>query len=197
MADCESGCTAQCASDCTTGCTDNCSGCGGACSTTCTYGCEGSCKTGCEGTCTESCSDSCYTSCKDDCLDTCKGKCKGYCASICQTYCQKAQTFTENLSPIANAIGKSPFSWANSVTENATIKITASEWNTLRSYIKVATSYCGGTTPSESDVNANDLITATQYNDLANGLGVPNVTADQTLITASIIDALRTTYNER
>lgn len=212
MGDChQNSCIAVCAGACVTTCSrgcegcEGCSGCGNACSTSCTYTCEntcygkceGTCKSGCEGTCTASCSDSCYDSCKDDCLTSCKGQCKGYCASICQTYCQKAQTFTKNLSPIANAVGRSPFSWTNSVAEDATIQITASEWNTLRGYIKVATSYCGGTTPSGANVNSNDLITAAQYNDLANGLGVTNVTADKTLISASIIDNLRTAYNNR
>lgn len=224
MADCESGCTAQCSSgcggacstNCTTGCTDNCSGCGGACSSNCTYtcsgtclgGCEGTCKSGCEGTCTASCSDSCYDSCKDDCLDTCKGQCKGYCASICQTYCQKAQTFTENLSPIANAVGKPKFSWskpvkAKSETEEAsTIIITASEWNILKGYIQTATQYCGGTSPSKADASSdpnsiNNFISAEKYNDLANGLGLTNVKANETLISAALINALSSTYNDR
>lgn len=216
MANCASGCTSQCSSgcggacstSCTHGCKGNCKGCGGACSSSCTYSCKGTCKTGCKGTCTQSCSDSCYSSCTGDCLDTCKGKCKGYCASICQTYCQKAQTFTENLSPIANAVGKPKFSWskpvkAKSGTEEAsTIIITASEWNTLKSYIKAAVPYCGGVAPSKADAssdpnNINNLISAEKYNDLANGLDLTNVEANKTLISADLINALSSTYNSR
>lgn len=216
MANCASGCTSQCSSgcggacstSCTHGCKGNCKGCGGACSTSCTYSCEGTCKTGCKGTCTQSCSDSCYSSCTGDCLDTCKGQCKGYCASICQTYCQKAQTFTKNLSPIANAVGEPEFSWSKPVkakteTEQAsTIIITASEWNTLKSYIQAATQYCGGKSPSKANAssdpnNINNLISAEKYNDLANGLGLANVEANKTLISADLINALSSTYNSR
>lgn len=216
MADCESGCTAQCSSGCGGACSTSCDSCGGACSSSCTYscdstcsgGCEGTCKSGCEGTCTASCSDSCYDSCKDDCLATCKGQCKGYCASICQTYCQKAQIFTDNLSPIANNIGKPKFSWSNTVkaatadSDASTIIITASEWNTLKSYIATATSYCGGTTPSGANASSDpesehNFISAKKYNDLANGLGLTNVVANETFISADLINALSSTYNSR
>ena len=90
-----------------------------------------------------------------------------------------------------------PFSWKYNIAENNIIQITASEWNLLKSYIKTATSYCGGTTPSLTDVQPDDFITASQYNDLAAGLGLTSVTANSTFITAKNIDILRTTYNDR
>ena len=199
---CSTTCTGKCTGKCGTSCSNNCSG---TCDSTCSGKCYGSCKSGCTNDCVQDCSNTCkttctgncYTTCNTTCFETCKDKCKGYCASICQTYCEKQQVFSKNLSPIANAIGKPAFSWKYNVAENNTIQITASEWNLLKSYIKVATSYCGGTAPSLADVKTNDFITASQYNDLAKGLGLTSVTADETFITTKNIDALRTTYNGR
>lgn len=213
---------AEC-TDCSGGCTGGCSGCGGACSNNCTTtclnsctGCSGTCRgsctccTGCAGTCTESCSNSCYSACKGNCYTTCNtscyttciGQCKGYCSAICQTYCETAEIF------IDNTVGKPKFSWTNSVSAGSAtelpsiIKITASEWNTLKSYIVAATSYCGGVTPSganaSSDPNSeHNFISAAKYNDLANGLGVANVIANTTLISAEVMNKLKDTYNSR
>lgn len=212
---CTGTCSGGCSGSCDGGCTDSCSGCGGACSNSCT-GCSGTCRgtctccNGCSGTCTSSCSNSCYSSCEGNCYTTCNtscytactGQCKGYCSNICQTYCETKQTFTEN------KIGKPVFSWTNTVSAGSetelpsTIQITAKEWNILKSYIKAATSYCGGTAPSGPDASndpnsEHNLISAAKYNDLANGLGVTNVVANTTLISAENIDRLRTTYNSR
>mgnify|MGYP003307042542 CR=1 FL=1 len=110
--------------------------------------------------------------------------------------------------PIANAIGKPEFSWSNPVkaktkTEEAsTIIITAKEWNTLKGYIKAAVPYCGGVAPSKADASndpedENSLISEEKYNDLANGLGLANVKANETLISADLINALSSTYNSR
>lgn len=215
MATCNAECSGFCTETCSGGCKRTCKGdcegtCKGECERTCKGECEGTCKDECEGTCTKSCSDSCYTSCKDGCLADCKGKCKGYCASICQTYCEKAQTFTENLSPIPNAIGKPEFSWSNPVKgynsktneQGSTIIITAKEWNILKGYIQTATKYCGGTAPSGANASDNpespdNLISEAKYNDLANGLGLANVKANETLISADLINALSSTYNGR
>lgn len=48
-----------------------------------------------------------------------------------------------------------------------------------------------------ADVVKDDVISAVRYNDLANGLSVTNVTANESIITAEVIDKLRTAYNER
>lgn len=236
MADCKSGCSGSCSSGCKNSCKNSCkdgckntckNGCGGECSSSCTYSCKNSCKgctgtcegschkgctnncvSACSSTCNKTCEGNCYTGCTGSCYKECSGACKGYCASICQTYCQKAQTFTENLSPISNAIGKPKFSWSNPVkaatkTEQAsTIQITAKEWNTLKEYIKAATKYCGGTSPSGANASndpesLDNLISAAKYNDLANGLGLTNVKANETLISADLINALQNTYNSR
>ena len=235
MADCKSGCSGSCTGGCSGSCSGECkgtckgkcSGCGGACSRSCTHSCDGGCKgctgnckgtcctgctnncvSACSSTCNSTCEGNCYTTCDTSCYKTCSGQCKGYCATICQTYCQKAQTFTDNLSPIANAIGKPKFSWSNPVkastaTEQAsTIKITAKEWNNLKSYIQTATNYCGGTAPSGANASNDpesleNLISAAKYNDLANGLGLTNVKANETLISADLINALQNTYNSR
>lgn len=204
MADCESGCSGSCSGKCGGACSNSCSG---TCSGSCKGKCKGSCSccTGCSGTCTQQCSNSCretckgncYETCNDSCYQTCSGQCKGYCSEICQTYCETQQVFTKNLSPIANAIGKPAFSWSNEVKQNATINITAADWNKLKEYIKEAVKYCGGTSPSTADVVKNDFITAERYNDLANGISVENVIANETIIKAEIIDKLRTAYNER
>lgn len=199
MATCKIGCTGFCAATCSGGCKRTCEG---KCRGTCHTGCTNDCVSNCASTCKTKCTGNCYTTCDSSCYDTCESVCKGYCASICQTYCQKAQTFTENLSPIPNAIGKPKFSWSNPVKEASTIKITAKEWNDLKSYIQTATKYCGGTAPSganaSSDSTSDDnLISAAKYNDLANGLGLPNVKANETLISADLINALQNTYNSR
>lgn len=214
---CGGTCGGTCTGTCTGSCSGGCSGCGGACSSSCTYSCEGTCSGSCEGTCCTGCTNdcvsacsstcnstckgNCYTTCETSCYTTCSGQCKGYCATICQTYCQTKQVFTQNQN-IANAVGKPAFSWSNSVSEGETIQITASEWNTLKGYIQAATKYCGGTSPSganaSSDSTSTDnLISAAKYNDLANGLELTNVVADETLISATLIDTLRTTYNNR
>ena len=41
------------------------------------------------------------------------------------------------------------------------------------------------------------MISAEKYNDLANGLGLTNVEANKTLISADLINALSSTYNSR
>lgn len=204
MADCENSCTGGCSITCTGSCSGGCStscrgGCKGDCSS-CSGSCKGACKgcsscsTGCTGTCTSSCSDSCYDTCKGACYTTCSGQCKGYCSEICQTYCQTEQTYS------LNSIGK-VFSWTNPVGQEKTIKITASDWNKLKGYIQDSIAYCGGTKPTSANVASNDVIYATMYNDLANGIAVTNVSNDQSastsLITAEVIDKLRTAYNSR
>ena len=212
-----SGCGSGCASTCSGGCKGGCSGCGSGCASTCTGGCKGTCKGYCTGTCSTGCTNNCvaacsstcnseckgncYKTCNTSCYDTCKGQCKGYCATICQTYCQTKQTFTENRN-IANSIGKPAFSWSNPTEAGKTIQITASEWNTLKGYIQAATKYCGGTTPSGANASSDpksehNFISADKYNDLANGLGLTNVKANETLISADLINALKNTYNSR
>ena len=221
---CSGSCSGSCGGACSNSCTNLCSGCGGACSNSCT-GCSGTCSGSCSGTCKNTCKGSCtgtcntgctnacvsacattcnsackgncFQTCQDSCYQTCSGQCKGYCSEICQTYCETQQVFAKNVSPIANAVGKPTFSWTNEVKQNSTIKITADDWNKLKGYIKEAVKYCGGTSPSTGDVKKDDPITAATYNDLANGLAVPNVTAKETIITAEVIDKLRTVYNER
>lgn len=205
---CKNGCGGECSSSCTYSCKNSCKGCTGTCEGSCHKGCTNNCVSACSSTCNKTCEGNCYTGCTGSCYKECSGACKGYCASICQTYCQKAQTFTENLSPISNAIGKPKFSWSNPVkaatkTEQAsTIQITAKEWNTLKEYIKAATKYCGGTSPSGANASndpesLDNLISAAKYNDLANGLGLTNVKANETLISADLINALQNTYNSR
>jgi hypothetical protein len=44
--------------------------------------------------------------------------------------------------------------------------------------IQKAVPYCGGTMPTSADVESGDLITADDYNDLANGINVTNVIKD-------------------
>lgn len=216
MAEC-TGCTGTCSGGCSGSCSGGCSGCGGACSSgctgcsgTCSGSCSGTCKgsctccNGCSGTCYSACSDTCNTTCKGNCYTTCNtscytactGQCKGYCSNICQTYCETKQTFTQNTA------GKPAFSWTNSVSAEATIQITANEWNVLKDYIKAAAALCGGTAPSGADASSDknsehNLISAAKYNDLANGIGVSNVIANTTLISAEVIDKLRTAYNSR
>ena len=209
MADCESGCTGTCSgcsgtckgtcSGCS-GCT-GCTGCSGSCKGTCYTGCTNNCVSACKSTCNSTCKGNCYTTCDTSCYTSCSGQCKGYCATICQTYCQTEQIFTENQN-IANSIGKPAFSWSNPVEAEETIQITANEWNILKGYIQAATKYCGGTSPSGANASSDpksehNFISADKYNDLANGLGLTNVIADETLISAALIDALRTTYNNR
>lgn len=211
MADCEKSCTGGCDTTCSGSCDSGCRGCSGcsgctscsgSCEGTCKGGCTGACKGGCSGTCydfcsgtcTAECSNSCYSSCKTGCYTTCSGQCKGYCSEICQTYCQTQQTFS------LNKIGKGTFSWTNPVEKNKTIKITASDWNKLKSYIQAAVPYCGGTKPTSSDVASKDIIYAKHYNDLANGLDLSNVaakTGSTSIISSEVIDKLRTTYNSR
>lgn len=199
---CDGGCKGDCGGACSDDCTSTCRGtCEGSCKGTCCTGCTNACVSDCKSTCNDACKGNCFETCNTSCYDTCKGKCKGYCATICQTYCETKQIFTENLN-IANAIGKPAFSWSNEVAEDEIIQITASEWNTLKGYIKTATQYCGGTAPTGADASRDpssddNLISAAKYNDLANGLGLSNVTANETLISASLIDKLRTTYNSR
>lgn len=182
---------ASCANSCVNGCEGDCKGCSGTCS-----GCTG-CTGSCSGKCYKGCGGNCLLECSETCRDTCKGECKGYCAEYCQTYCEKEQVFSKNISPINAAVGKGTFNWTYDVETDKTIKITKSDWNTLKSYIKAATTYCGGTAPSKSNVAENDPITASQYNDLANGLDLTNVTAKETIITANIINKLKNTYNNR
>lgn len=184
-------CNNSCTGGCKEGCTGTCAVCTG-CTGTCKNGCTNGCKTGCYG-----CDDTCRKACEDTCRDTCKSKCKGYCAEYCQTYCEKEQVFSKNVSPINASVGKGTFDWTYDVETDKTIKITKSDWNTLKSYIKAATTYCGGTAPSKPNVADNDPITASQYNDLANGLDLTNVTANETIITANIINKLKNTYNNR
>lgn len=210
---CSNNCSGSCKGSCNLTCTDACKGCGGACSHSCT-GCSGTCKGTCKGTCSTGCTNdcvsackstcnkeckgNCYKTCNTSCYETCKGKCKGYCAEICQSYCQKEQVFSKNISPINNpSNSKGSFSWTNSVEKDKTINILYSDWNTLREYIQEATKFCGGTKPSKKNVVAEDPITAGQYNDLANGLNLTNVTANKTIITADIINILKDTYNSR
>lgn len=219
MADCESGCTGSCTGGCTScsGCTGcrGCTSCSGCTGCTSCYGCTGcsSCSGSCDGTCCDTCTNdcveacmnscrteclgNCYTGCETSCYTSCENQCKGYCSQYCQTYCQKQQTFSLNVSPIKNAIGKGTFSWTNPVCQNQTIKITHEDWNKLKSYIQTATQYCGGTAPDEADVNTDDLITEVRYNDLADGLDLNHVTKDVTIISKDNIDILRTTYNNR
>lgn len=218
MADCESGCSGTCSGSCSGSCSKTCSGtcsggcsgctgctgCSGTCEGTCCTGCTNDCVSACKSTCNSTCEGNCYTTCNKSCYTTCQGQCKGYCATICQTYCQKAQIFTENVSPIVNSVGKPKFFWTYPVnnTTPSTIKITASEWNTLKSYIQTATQYCGGTFPSKADASSdpnsiNNFISAEKYNDLANGLGLTNVEANKTLISAKLINDLSSTYNSR
>ena len=201
MADCNYTCYGGCkgcGSGCASGCEGGCKGCGSGCSGTCSGGCKGDCEGGCNTGCYSGCKGNCVKDCSESCRDTCKGKCKGYCAEYCQTFCQKEQTFSKNISPIKNPSNdKGSFDWTNSVIQNATIKILHSDWNTLREYIQEAVDFCGGTKPSLKDVAKDDPITADQYNDLANGIDLTNVTAKETLISADIINDLKTTYNNR
>lgn len=197
-----SGCTGSCTGTCSgcTGCTgcSGCTGCTGTCKGTCSSGCTNNCVSACKSTCNTGCEGNCYKTCNTSCYETCTGKCKGYCAEICQSYCQKEQVFSKNISPIDNpSNNKGSFSWTNSVEKGKTINILHSDWNTLREYIQEATKFCGGTKPSKKDVASKDPITAEQYNDLANGLNLTNVTANETIITADIINALKNTYNNR
>lgn len=197
---CEGSCSGSCEGKCSGSCKGGCSGCSG-CSgcTSCSGSCEGTCCTfcrnacvsACASTCNSTCKGNCFETCKDSCYESCSGQCKGYCAEICQSYCETEQTFS------LNSIGKGTFSWTNPVAQNLTIKITASDWNKLKSYIKAATNYCGGTTPTSANVKTLDPITADDYNDLADGIDVSNVVKNKTLITADNIDLLRTTYNDR
>lgn len=209
---CSGGCDGGCSScsggcDGCSGCTNACTGCTGSCDDTCHGACESTCNNGCKdaclNTCTTNCRDTCKTSCfetcKDNCYWDCNGVCRGYCAEDCQSYCETKEVFTENLSSngVNNPIGKPKFYWSHDISVNKTIIITAKEWNTLKSYIKTSTEYCGGTAPSRADVYPTKPITASDYNDLANGLNLPNATADVTLITSNIINILSETYNER
>lgn len=190
MADCGESCSGGCLDTCTGTCSGTCSG---KCSDACT-GCTGctSCSGTCYGTCVADCSETCRLNCGGTCWKSCVGNCNGYCQTICQTYCENKQTYSQNL-------GNS-FSWSNPVETDKTIKITASEWNTLKSYISRASSYCGITAPSGPNASSDstsehNIISAAKYNDLANSLNIDNVYSNQTLISASIIDALRNAYN--
>lgn len=224
MADCENSCAGSCQGSCQgtcegtcyTTCYTTCSGtckytCEGTCSdacTACTGNCQGSCHTQCGSNCCDSCYGNCWEKCSESCYITCRGQCKGYCSNICQTYCEKEQTFVKNRDPIANSVGTPEFSWTYPVTaptdtgqEGSTIKITASEWNTLKSYIQEAVKYCGGKTPSGPDASddpdsEHNIISAKKYNDLADGLEITRVEVNQ-LISASVINALKNTYNTR
>lgn len=185
--DCSGGCKNICGDQCSTSCTNDCYNmCLG-----CTGGCDGTCWAGCSNSCYTTCQGNCYGGCKGQCRTTCTGECKGFCATICQTFCETEQTFAEN------AIGKGTFSWTEDVSSGKTIQITATEWNTLKSYIKAATQYCGGISPTVEDVDSGDFITEEQYNSLADGLNIPHVVADVTIISADVINKLRDTYNDR
>ena len=205
---CDSGCFGSCKNKCG-GCDNTCSArCKDNCYNACVAACEQTCKSGCEGNCVEKCSESCHDGCKDHCfkgclegcLYECKEDCKGYCAEYCQAYCEAEQVFTDNISGnVANPIGETKFSWTdnNAIAYDKTINITASDWNKLRKKVSASVAYCGGTELSKSDVLPNAPIRASDYNDLAGGLELTNVTANVTLITAKIIDLLRTEFNSR
>ena len=216
MADCESGCSGGCSGSCSgscsgkcggacsnscTGCSGSCrgscKGCTGSCTGTCSSGCTNACVSACASTCSSACKGNCYQSCNDSCYQSCSGQCKGYCAENCQTYCETQQVFSKNVSPIPNAVGKGAFDWSNPVEQNKTINITAADWNKLKSFIKEATKYCGGTSPSSADVSAKQPITAAAYNDLANGISVANVEANKSIISAEVINKLKSGYNDR
>ena len=191
---CRGSCRGSCSGGCSGGCKGSCSGCTGSCTGTCNSGCTNTCVTACTFSCKDECKGNFYKTCNTTCYDTCKSKCKGTCATVCQNYCETEQTFSKN------SIGKPQFTkWgeSNGIKRNETIKITAEDWNTLKSYIKSATDYCGGTKPSLSDVDKGDLITEDQFNDLANGLNLTNVVKDVTIISADIINSLQSTYNSR
>lgn len=206
MADCLTACASSCTTTCSGGCQGDCSGCRGCtgCSGTCEGSCKGGCNTGCrngcKGTCVADCEKTCNTSCKSACYNSCNGECKGYCSKICQTYCQTEQNFSQNYGE-KNSPSTGAFSWSNLVEKDATIKITAKDWNSLKIKIQKATKYCIGnlTTPVQEDVSSNDPITADLYNDLANGIEIKNVTNNQneksSLITAEVINALMDGYN--
>lgn len=194
---CDGGCSTTCNDTCKGRCSNTCLGgcdstCRGDCYGGCKGDCKGSCSTECDGTCVLACEETCNETCKDDCYWECLDDCKGYCAAVCQTYCQYEQTFSKN-----DLIGGATFSWSNAVCSDQTINITASDWNDLKSYIRKSVEYCGGDEVSSNTVSPYEPIRASEYNDLAGGLDLSGVTADVTLITATIIDNLRTTYNDR
>lgn len=185
------------------GCGTSCTGV--ACQTTCSGTCSGvSCQSSCSGGCSGGCSGSCSSGCSGSCSGTCSGGCETYCAGICQTYCLTEQTFSENNA--SNNPGGSVFTWSNTNTHDGTINISASDWNTLASYVEKASAYCASSTIAANSITratSGGLITAAIFNSLDGSIGKLNTsnsvgtkTKDVDLIKDEDINALATNYNK-
>jgi hypothetical protein len=90
------------------------------------------------------------------------------------------------------------FEWSegHAPVKEATISITADDWNRLTNLIYAETKI---ESVKNALVEKGELISAKKYNLLADALKINNVsnnhTLDSSLITAAVIDALRIAYN--
>lgn len=208
---CSGSCSGGCSGSCKDSCKDSCTGsCSGSCKDGCKDACKGDCKTACSGSCKGQCAAECSGDCKDYCLGSCKtycsGSCMGECTGVCenkcqkcQTYCQKEQSYVKN----SGTNGKT-FSWSSTVDEDATILISATDWNLLVDYVKAAAKYCASSVPSLTKANSGEFITADIFNNLDSGIGSLNGSSsigtktggtNGDFIKASDFNALSSHYN--